>query len=607
MKWGFLEQSQGEALRAEDGLLRLQGGVLRGRAAFWLSALIPCAVLLGVGLVLFASTGRDDMHITYWPAYTLSHFGKIVNYNGEYVEQSSTMLYMLLLAAIHVVTMCPLPVLGKILSIVFGMATLIALNCMVTRMTNRVTGFAAAMMVSLSPGFLYWTFGGMEPTLVSFLGILVIMSVADYLEEPSRCSLFRPAFAMLSFELVRPEALVLLGCLLSSLFLIFGMKKLITPSFDAKTPCRRLARLLGVYLLLTMGIVGFRLWYFGLAFPQPVYAKSGGIHRKTIAMGWACVQRGLWNRSRGMMLLGAIMFLSTMVIFIKQIRIQSMDLRYVLSLLYVVGYLSFVILVGGDWMEGGRFLVPFLPIFIAMIPLALTGVTRRAWLMVLLVLATVVVETRASVSLACSGTSSGIPVSSQISAWTEFPLEKYTWFERHCSPNLRDMPVVTHLDRLVSCLVSQHKPVTIMSAQMGFVSYYTAMNHFKDVRFIDKCGLTERSFTESPIIQNGARVSGGYRIPYESIFSHLSDLKNVEDRSGPDIIFDLSNCNQDTTIENAGYTILYRQHGKLMLDSRWLRNEIKVDSFIAVRNDLVAFLPDASPIAVACPQQNILR
>jgi hypothetical protein len=267
-----------------------------------------------------------------------------------------------------------------------------------------------------------------------------------------------------------------------------------------------------------------------------------------------------------------------------------------------------VILVGGDWMEGGRFLVPFIPIFIAMIPLALTGITRRAWPMVLLVLACTVVETRASVSLACSGSSTGIPVNSKISAWTDFPLEEYTWFECHCLPNLRDMPVVEHMDCLVSCLASQHKPVTVMSAQMGFVPYYTAMKHFDAVHFIDRVSLIERSFVECPLTRDLSHAAGGWRISYDFIFSHLSELQQVMGPSGPDIIFDICDpADQDKIVERSGYTILYRQHGELLLDSRWSQNKFGIDSFIAVRNDLVASLPNANPVAVACPLQNILR
>ena len=65
---------------------------------------LPSVFLVAVGLRYFVSTGRDDSHITYWPAYTLAHFGDILNYNGERVEQSSSLLHVLVLATFHKLT-----------------------------------------------------------------------------------------------------------------------------------------------------------------------------------------------------------------------------------------------------------------------------------------------------------------------------------------------------------------------------------------------------------------------------------------------------------------------------------------------------------------------
>ena len=61
----------------------------------------PALALVLAGLLLFPSAGQDDTHITCWPAYTLSHFGQILNYNGQRVEQSSSLLQVLLLAVLH--------------------------------------------------------------------------------------------------------------------------------------------------------------------------------------------------------------------------------------------------------------------------------------------------------------------------------------------------------------------------------------------------------------------------------------------------------------------------------------------------------------------------
>src|SRR5689334_2064756 len=53
------------------------------------------------GALLYTASGHDDSHITYWAARTLAASGEILNYNGERIEQSSTLLLVLLLAAAH--------------------------------------------------------------------------------------------------------------------------------------------------------------------------------------------------------------------------------------------------------------------------------------------------------------------------------------------------------------------------------------------------------------------------------------------------------------------------------------------------------------------------
>ncbi|AUX28516.1 MULTISPECIES: hypothetical protein [Sorangium] len=56
-------------------------------------AVIAAFVLLG--FVLLSAPGHDDSHITYWAAHTLEEHGQILNYNGERVEQSSSLAHVL--------------------------------------------------------------------------------------------------------------------------------------------------------------------------------------------------------------------------------------------------------------------------------------------------------------------------------------------------------------------------------------------------------------------------------------------------------------------------------------------------------------------------------
>jgi len=78
-------------------------------------------LFLSQGLFLFSSAGRDDVHITYWAAETLVQTGKILNLNMEFVEQSTSLLHVVLLSILHILFGTDLPTLGALFSIVARM------------------------------------------------------------------------------------------------------------------------------------------------------------------------------------------------------------------------------------------------------------------------------------------------------------------------------------------------------------------------------------------------------------------------------------------------------------------------------------------------------
>ena len=88
---------------------------------------VPAALVPALGFLLFTSTGRDDAYITYWAAKSLAQTGEITNYDGERVEQSSSLLQTVLLAALYRITSLSLPTLGIVLGVVAGAATVVLL------------------------------------------------------------------------------------------------------------------------------------------------------------------------------------------------------------------------------------------------------------------------------------------------------------------------------------------------------------------------------------------------------------------------------------------------------------------------------------------------
>jgi len=570
--------------------------------------LIPSTILVLTGLLLFGSAGRDDAHLTYWPAYTLSHYGQILNYNGDRIEQSSSLLQVVLLATLAKFTSLEVVTLGKVSSIAFGIASVVAIFNLAKKAADRTAGFFAAIITAASPYFVYWSYGGLESTLASFTGISLIATISGYLSDEKRPSLLWPTLVMILFELVRPETPLLLGCLLVGAIAVVLLKKRFSEKFSVGILLSRMRVLFGIYAITSCVIFAFRLLYFGSLFPQPVSAKSDGFSLSSLESGIRYIKSIVRGDDPTMTVLTVAISISALTVLVSQIRARKLNFYLVFSLLYVAGYMSFVVFSGGDWMEGGRFLVPFLPVAIALIPLALVSMTESKPLLALVILLFLGIETKSMIAFA-QNSSTGIPLWSQAPIERRYDTSKYSWFEKRNRINLRDVPITEHLDYLVTQIANRHhRPVVIMSGQMGMVAYHIAMNHFGEVRFIDRLGLADRTFTDCKVTQALPKTLVGLSLSYDFYFHNFALLEQMCQQAKPDIIFDLLRSPSPTTltpsdrkemVANNGYTVIYSQVGDVIGDVTWLKGfTIHADEFIAVRTDILDSLDELQPILV---------
>jgi len=573
---------------------------LKHHSLLWKAVLyfVPSALLMIIGLLLFTSAGRDDAHITYWPAYTLAHFGEMVNYNGVRVEQSSSLLHVVSLALLSKISGIEMVTLGKISSIVFGMISVALTGNLVTKvLADRTLGFAAAISTATYPFFIYWSYGGLETTLTAFTGILLILSIGNYWIEQKLPRLFLATLVIILFELTRPETPILLGCLLVGAgFAIFLQQRI-----NGKTGMGKLSpmlKLFGFYVLSTVGIFLFRLWYFGELFPQPVSAKSNGIHFTSIMKGLLYIKGNFLDGGLPMIFLSAIMAVSFLLVLGKQFRKEGFNIYSTLSLLYVAGYMAFAILVGGDWMEGGRFLVPFIPVAISMAPIMLGGVVRDKLPLTLLILLLVGIEIKATLDFTKQH-STGTPLWSQIKTSRNYDDSKYSWFEKRNRVNRRDVYIIDYLDYLVPQIARLHKPVTILSAQMGMVPYHISQTHFGEIQFIDRAGLIDRTFTDCESTQKNSKDGIWKGVSYTYFFENFSEIEKTCKIAWPDIIYDISVSDlTKELLENNGYTILYMQTGNVTSNEKWLEGyTVKGRHILGVHSEILNFI-ESDPVFI---------
>ena len=138
----------------------------RHRAArdHYLLPLAPAFVSIALGFILYTSTGHDDPYITYGAARILARHGEILNYNGDRIEQSSSLLYVILLASLHLITGLRIEFIGPLLSIFSGALSVLSTYWLAKKIDGGSV-FGATLLLATSTYFVYWSFSGAEVTL----------------------------------------------------------------------------------------------------------------------------------------------------------------------------------------------------------------------------------------------------------------------------------------------------------------------------------------------------------------------------------------------------------------------------------------------------------
>jgi hypothetical protein len=191
-------------------------------------AVFAFLVLAVLGLLLFSSTGHDDSHITYWSAYTLSHFGRVLNYNGDPVEQSSTLLQVLLLAAIAAIPGTDISAAGVASSLLSGGLCLVLVQKIACELKVS-RPYIAPFLLATMPFFVYYSFSGLDATLMAFVSLLLILALYTYLRAGNTDPPLFPGIAIALFLLARPESPVVLAVLLAALAATAGVHALLNP------------------------------------------------------------------------------------------------------------------------------------------------------------------------------------------------------------------------------------------------------------------------------------------------------------------------------------------------------------------------------------------
>ncbi|MCP4362620.1 MAG: hypothetical protein GY796_31845 [Chloroflexi bacterium] len=562
---------------------------IKNRKTQWLE-IIPPLIPLTMGFTLISSMLDDDAYITFWSAHILAETGEIVNYNGDRVEQSSSLAFVVLLAIFVKLLPIVLPTFSPLLSGIFGAGTVFLTQRLMSQL-NPALSIYAGLLVGSATSLIVWSVSGMEATFLAFLAVWYLLTLTDFIENKFTIQkgLLIGTTTVL-YLMARPESVfVIISVLLALIALLFFRLKLIENANreEALVTLQR-ARTVILFTILAATVLGiFRHLYFGDWFPQPVSAKISGLSRSKLIYGINYMLDNAWlNYDSAIWILGLMGISFSLFRSVKETRLCYLR---TLVMLFTASYASFILFSGGDWMIGGRFLVPLLPGMVIM-ALEILQFIKPARLMKLVIGLMVSIQIFTTFAFARNESFGGPIWAAEHVNYSLLP-DDSSWFEQRQRHTYHDIAMTTQLDNIIQKLRTQKggEKVSILSGQMGQVMFYVTSRNYGHLHVIDRYALVTRDFTSCPITASNPRFSVGLIVSYDFFFEHSEEIEKTCSIKRPDIIWDWgSSIHNKKSIEEKGYSIVYWQDGFVINGSEWFPGSaVKAREFIAVRNDLL--------------------
>ena len=153
----------------------------------WRTLLLACMLGIGVSLVsmaLFGASGRDDPYITFSAVEAIRDAGRLVNINGDPVEQSTSLLFTLFLVLVTSVLPIATSTAGWLSSLISLAFMVPAAFLILTPSLGNKRALAGALVVGLTPPIVYWGASGAEQALGVLLCLVTVAASAQVLSRP---------------------------------------------------------------------------------------------------------------------------------------------------------------------------------------------------------------------------------------------------------------------------------------------------------------------------------------------------------------------------------------------------------------------------------------
>jgi len=307
--------------------------VNRREGALWVLGLL---VAVGVVHALsFSGAGPvDDDFIAFRYARNLAEGHGLVFNEGLRVEGFSAPLWVLAIAA-GLKLGFPATVLGSVLSVLGGAASILSVGLVWRRYRPAAQWFAPAALLAVSPAFAWHTAAGLGTVLLA--GLLAgWLALYDSAEREGRAAL--------------GAACVLgLACLLRAEALVWALPFVVVELRRGKGTASLLA------LLPAAAWLAFRLSYYGRPLPMTYYVKHLPLAAE---LTYGTTYLGLATLSCGI----GVLLIAALPLALPVARRGAGSRALSVALFGLFAHAGYVVWVGGDFMPLGRFFMPALPI-----------------------------------------------------------------------------------------------------------------------------------------------------------------------------------------------------------------------------------------------------
>jgi len=459
----------------------------------------PSDVLLALGvglliaaasLALFGASGRDDPYITFSAAEAIMEYGRLANINGDPIEQSTTLLFTLLLAGLGWITGVSVPLLGWIVGFaaLAGIAPL-AYTILRQSLTNT-RALVAAAVVTVTPPLVYWSASGAEQSLAILLTFFLALFIAQLPPLHQRPWVIAAAGLMLVLIfLTRPD----LGL---SAFAATVILTLLAAIHRQRNRLIYLGAIVGLQSLLILLVSLSRLAVTGSLVPQPLGAKVGAT---VIQQAF----RGLDYIVANALSPWFVIFLASAGFIVWKTRMKPWTASSTFLLLDAGALTAGTILSGGDWMELGRFFAAPATFVILAVLSHTQGLSTRSFARVTSVLllspiVTLLFWSAAPVTLEARG-------SNPLNRWEldatgspGLPPALSTSFNKWNADHLGDSYFLGAAVPEVAAVLDTDptKQFTIASGQGGLIPYFLRQEFGDRIHFIDRFQLVTDDFAD---------------------------------------------------------------------------------------------------------------